>query len=332
MDSCPRRDLHTLPRATQLTQPVTTCVHPLVSYAGLVEQMTWLTRKSHRSSAPSNEQGRNGARPNHSPGAVVPHAGPEVVGPPEGATGGTPAGDPQGPPDTRASADTQVPPDPREPSDADSRDESPRDDDGSRDEGPAPGTRARGTLPSGRARCGPRRRTPPSGRRPGTSGQVQKTGTHSPHRLPPGRPRLIRASPASGHWAPPCRTRARPPLGPARRADLGAAPPVLRIVAAAPAPAPPGFAGWLRPAGTGPAAAGTTWPGAGDGAQGRPFGKIRGPGAGGPGTRGSGTPGTGTPAPAAAGPAAAAPRHPGPAARDHRGIELVRRAGPVRPG
>ncbi len=213
MDSCPRRDLHTLPRATQLTQPVTTCVHPLVSYAGLVEQMTWLTRKSHRSSAPSNEQGRNGARPNHSPGAVVPHAGPEVVGPPEGATGGTPADDPQAPPDTRASADTQVPPDPQEPSDADSRDEGPRDDAGRRDEDPrdegprddagrrtrtrgtrargtmpAARTRARGTLPGGRARCGPRRRTPPSGRRPGTSGQVRKTGTHSPPKLPPGRP------------------------------------------------------------------------------------------------------------------------------------------------
>jgi len=46
--------------------------------------MTWLTRKSHRSSAPSNEQGRNGARPHHSGGAVVPHAGPAIIGPPEG--------------------------------------------------------------------------------------------------------------------------------------------------------------------------------------------------------------------------------------------------------
>src|SRR5450755_4283511 len=78
----PAAGLHTLPRATLLTQPVTTCVRPFVSYAGCVEQVTWLMRKSHRSSAPPNEQGRNGARPHHSPGAVVPHAGPEVVGSP----------------------------------------------------------------------------------------------------------------------------------------------------------------------------------------------------------------------------------------------------------
>ena len=84
VDSCPVSDLHTLPTATQLTQPVTTCVRSLVSYAGLVEQMAWLTRKSHRSSAPPNEEGRNDAHPSHSPGAVVPHAGPAVVGPPNG--------------------------------------------------------------------------------------------------------------------------------------------------------------------------------------------------------------------------------------------------------
>ncbi len=78
----PAAGLHTLPRATLLTQPVTTCVRPFVSYAGCVEQVTWLMRKSHRSSAPPNEQGRNGARPHHSPGAVVPQAGPEVVGSP----------------------------------------------------------------------------------------------------------------------------------------------------------------------------------------------------------------------------------------------------------
>lgn len=78
--SSPRAGLHTLPRATLLTQPVTTCVRPFVSYAGCVELVTWLVRKSHRSSAPPNEQGRNGARPHHSPGAVVPHAGPAVVG------------------------------------------------------------------------------------------------------------------------------------------------------------------------------------------------------------------------------------------------------------
>ena len=101
MDSCPRGDLHTLPTATQLTQPVTTCVQPLVSYAEPVEQMTWLTRKSHRSSAPSNEQGRNGARPNHSPGAVVPHAGAAEVGPREG---GAETAGPPGPPDPRDTA------------------------------------------------------------------------------------------------------------------------------------------------------------------------------------------------------------------------------------
>ncbi len=78
----PAGGLHTLPRATLLTQPVTTCVRPFVSYAGCVEQVTWLRRKSHRSSAPPNEQGRNGARPHHSPGAVVPNVGPEVVGSP----------------------------------------------------------------------------------------------------------------------------------------------------------------------------------------------------------------------------------------------------------
>ena len=104
MDSCPRRDLHTLPTATQLTQPVTTCVRPLVSYAGLVEQMTWLTRKSHRSSAPSNEQGRNGARPNHSPGAVVPYAGAAEVGPRKGRKGGAETTGPAEPPDPRDTA------------------------------------------------------------------------------------------------------------------------------------------------------------------------------------------------------------------------------------
>src|SRR5450755_240174 len=118
MYSSPRRDLHTLPTATQLTQPVTACARPLVSYAGPVEQMTWLTRKSHRSSAQSTEQGRNGARPNHSPGAVVPYAGAAEVGPPEGGAGGSggpaPATDPQGPPDARDSQGppgTQGPPD-----------------------------------------------------------------------------------------------------------------------------------------------------------------------------------------------------------------------------
>ena len=63
--------------------------------------MPWLTRKSHRSSAPSNEQERNGARPNHSPGAVVPHAGAAEVGPREG--GAETAGAP-GPPDPRDTA------------------------------------------------------------------------------------------------------------------------------------------------------------------------------------------------------------------------------------
>ena len=63
--------------------------------------MAWLTRKSHRSSAPSNEQERNGARPNHSAGAVAPHAGAAEVGPrKEGAeTAGPP-----GPPDPRDTA------------------------------------------------------------------------------------------------------------------------------------------------------------------------------------------------------------------------------------
>jgi hypothetical protein len=101
MDSCPRGDLHTLPTATQLTQPVTTCVRPLVSYAGLVEQMTWLTRKSHRSSAPSSEQGRKGARPNHSPGAVVPNAAAAEVGP---RAGGAETAGPAEPPDPRDAA------------------------------------------------------------------------------------------------------------------------------------------------------------------------------------------------------------------------------------
>ena len=40
--------------------------------------MTWLKRKSHRSSAPPNGQGRDGARPPH-PAAAVPHVGPAVV-------------------------------------------------------------------------------------------------------------------------------------------------------------------------------------------------------------------------------------------------------------
>jgi len=57
--------------------------------------MAWLSRKSHRSSAPSNEQGRNGAHPSHSGGAVVPHAGPAVAGEdPAGPSGETPPGVP----------------------------------------------------------------------------------------------------------------------------------------------------------------------------------------------------------------------------------------------
>jgi len=70
--------------------------------------MAWLTRKSHRSSAPSNEQERNGARPNHSPGAVVPHAGAAEVGPRE--EGAETAGSP-GPPDLRDTAKDSGPQD-----------------------------------------------------------------------------------------------------------------------------------------------------------------------------------------------------------------------------
>src|ERR1700761_165921 len=72
----PGPGLDTLPRATQLTQRVTTCVTPLFSYAEHVEQMTWLIKKSHRSSAPSNTQGRDGARPPHSSEAAGPNPGP----------------------------------------------------------------------------------------------------------------------------------------------------------------------------------------------------------------------------------------------------------------
>ncbi len=85
--------------------------------------MTWLARKSHRSSAPPNEQGRNGARPYHSPGAAVPHAGPAVVGPPEGTAEGTPAADPPetGPAETGQNGDPQDQ-DPHGPQDQDPQD------------------------------------------------------------------------------------------------------------------------------------------------------------------------------------------------------------------
>ncbi len=73
-----------------------------------MEQMTWLARKSHRSSAPSNEQGRNGARPDHSPGAAVPHAGAADVGPRDG--GAETAGPPD-PPDARDTAKDSGPQD-----------------------------------------------------------------------------------------------------------------------------------------------------------------------------------------------------------------------------
>src|SRR5271165_329477 len=119
MVSCPAGDPHTLPTATQLPQPVTTCVPPLVSYAGLVEQMTWLTRKSHRSSAPSDEQGRNGARPPHSAGAVVPHAGAPEVGPRDEAAGA--AGPPE-PPDPRDTAPQDTAPPDMGPEDAGTQD------------------------------------------------------------------------------------------------------------------------------------------------------------------------------------------------------------------
>ena len=62
--------------------------------------MTWLIKKSHGSSAPSNAQGRDGARPPHSSGAAVPHTGPAVVGPaagppsPSGRLGAQEAPDP----------------------------------------------------------------------------------------------------------------------------------------------------------------------------------------------------------------------------------------------
>src|SRR5712671_174050 len=48
---------------------------PFLSYAEFVERMTWLKRKSHRSSAPPSGQGRDGARPQRI-AAAVPYAGP----------------------------------------------------------------------------------------------------------------------------------------------------------------------------------------------------------------------------------------------------------------
>ena len=92
--------------------------------------MAWLTRKSHRSSAPSNEQGRNGARPNHSPDAVVPHAGAAEVGPREG---GAETAGPPGPPDPRDTAKDSSPQD-TDSEDAGSRDTG-SEDTGSRDTG-----------------------------------------------------------------------------------------------------------------------------------------------------------------------------------------------------
>src|ERR1700744_790316 len=97
----PGPGLDTLPRATQLTQRVTTCVTPLFSYAEHVEQMTW-RKKSHRSSAPSDTQGRDGARPPHSSEAAGPNPDPAAQGPaadpprPSGRLGAHEAPDPPG--------------------------------------------------------------------------------------------------------------------------------------------------------------------------------------------------------------------------------------------
>jgi Nuclease-related domain len=70
--------------------------------------MTWLIKKSHRSPAPSNAQGRDGARPSHSAGAAGPHAGPAAVGP---------AADPPGSSGRLGAHEASDPPDPRDPSD-----------------------------------------------------------------------------------------------------------------------------------------------------------------------------------------------------------------------
>src|SRR6201996_7714261 len=102
----PGPGLDTLPRATQLTQRVTTCVTPLFSYAEHVEQMTWLIKKSHRSSAPSNTQGRDGARPPHSS---------EAAGPNPGRAAGGPAADPPGPSGRLGAHEAPDPPGSRDP-------------------------------------------------------------------------------------------------------------------------------------------------------------------------------------------------------------------------
>ena len=94
--------------------------------------MTWLTRKSHRSSAPSNEQERNGARPNHSPGAVVPHAGAAKVGPREGGAETAGPAEPPGPRDTARDSRPQD----AGSQDTDSEDTGPEDDTGPPDTGP----------------------------------------------------------------------------------------------------------------------------------------------------------------------------------------------------
>ena len=329
MDSCPRGDLHTLPTATQLTQPVTTCVRPLVSYAGLVEQMTWLTRKSHRSSAPSNEQERNGARPNHSPGAVVPHAGAAKAGPREGGAETAGPAEPPGPRDTAKDS---------RPQDTDSKGTGPE---GTGPEGTGPeGTGPEGTGPEGHGPRGhgprghgprghgprghgprghgPRGRHGPPGHRPAGHRRAAErhAGRRGEHRLPGG----VVPERVAGHRRPaggarpghapavPRRSRCVQLRAPGRRtaaghgagrrlrtpgrADLGAAPPLPAAAAEAPAPGRSSFPQPPHPATAGPADPTATGPAAGDGSRERPFGKNRGPE-----TRERGAAGPGTTAP-----------------------------------
>ena len=67
--------------------------------------MTWPTKKSQRSSAPSNMQGRDGARPLNSSGAAVPPTGPAVAGP---------AADPANPSGRLSAHEAPDEPDPRD--------------------------------------------------------------------------------------------------------------------------------------------------------------------------------------------------------------------------
>ena len=280
MDSCPCGDLRTLPTATQLTQPVTTCVRSLVSYAGLVERMPWLTRKSHRSSAPSNEQERNGARPNHSPGGVVPHAGAAEAGPREG---GAETAGPLGPPGPRDTAKDSGPQD-TGPQDTGSEDTGPEDA-GPRD------TDTQGTGPGDAGpQDGPHRRA--AERHAGRRGEHRLPGGGVPervarHRRPavgarPGRaPAVPRRSRCVQLRTPGRRTAAGHgagrPLRTPGRADLGAAPPLPPAAAEAPAPGRSSFPQPPHPATAVPADPTASGPAAGDGSQERPFGTNRGP-------------------------------------------------------